>query len=441
MRRKRGAKFMHMKFSLILGAAAMLATTQLSAAQGPRGDEPVAVPRTIKQGIDFVYVDPQMSNVAKRRQKPQNWLQRLFNPSASRSRGAPNPIFADLARGLQQYQATWGRLPQNKIPAGAALKRGSTGKRVDALRTRLGLTPGGGYDETLVQLVTNYQRVHGLEPADGIAGRATIASLNRGSTYYARRIAINMERAFRLPQTQAFDRYVVVDSGAAEAMLFDRDRKADGMRVVVGTPKTKTPMMAVIMRNAKANPYWNVPPEMVRSLTAKKVGEQGLSYFDNFHYEVLADWSPNAPIIDPKTVNWKGIASGKVKPTVRVRQLPGPWNSMRNMKFEMPNDFGIYLHDTPHPELFAQDERHLSNGCVRLEDYQRFARWVFGYVPQGTTGREQAFPLPRPVPVYMTYLTVEPTGSGVMFRPDPYGFDALAMPQMFGSQAQLASAS
>ena len=131
MRRESGAKFMSKKLFLILGTLAMTATTPLAAQ--PRGDEPVAVPRTIKQGIDFVYVDPQMSSVARRRQRPQNWLQRLFNPSAARSRGAPNPMFDQLARGLQQYQATWGRLPQTKIPAGAALKRGSTGKRVQLL--------------------------------------------------------------------------------------------------------------------------------------------------------------------------------------------------------------------------------------------------------------------------------------------------------------------
>ena len=107
-----------------------MAATPLSAI--PKGDEPVAVPRTIKQGIDFVYVDPQMSTVAKRRQRPQNWLQRMFSfDSASNRRNAPNPKFIELARGLQQYRATWGRLPQVKIPAGAALKRGSTGKRVD----------------------------------------------------------------------------------------------------------------------------------------------------------------------------------------------------------------------------------------------------------------------------------------------------------------------
>jgi murein L,D-transpeptidase YcbB/YkuD len=426
----------------MIGAAVLVAATPVAAA--PRGDEPVAVPRTIKQGIDFVYVDPQMSTVAKRRQRPQNWFQRILSldwaSGGDRRRGAPNPMFVDLARGLQTYQATWGRLPQDKIPVGAALKRGSTGKRVAALRTRLGLPAGGGYDESVSRAVSAYQTVHGLGPADGIAGRATIASLNRGATYYARRIAINMERAYRLPATRAFDRYVVVDSGAAEVYYFDRDRRADSMRAVVGAPKTKTPMMAVLMRNAKANPYWNVPPELVRSLTAKKVGEQGLSYFKNFHYEVLADWSPNAPLIDPKTVNWKAIASGKLKPTVRVRQLPGPWNSMRNMKFEMPNDYGIYLHDTPHPELFAQKDRWLSNGCVRLEDYRRFATWVFGEYPRYSNTPEQRIDLPRPVPVYMTYLTVAASPNGVIFRPDPYGFDALAMPQMFAGAPQAASA-
>ena len=110
------------KFAFILGAVAMWAATPAAAV--PRGDEPVAVPRTIKQGIDFVYVDPQMSTVARKRQRPQNWLERIFNPAASR-RNAPNPLFLELARGLQQYQTSWARLPQGKIPAGPVLKRGS----------------------------------------------------------------------------------------------------------------------------------------------------------------------------------------------------------------------------------------------------------------------------------------------------------------------------
>lgn len=423
---------------LIVGAAGLLTVTPAAAI--PRGDEPVAVPRSIKQGIDFVYVDPRMSTVARKKQRPQNWLARIFNPAASR-RNQPNPMFLDLARGLQQYQATWGRMPQVRISSGPALKRGASGKRVAALRQRLGLPAAGAYDDRVVQLVSAYQQVHGLGNPDGIAGRATIASLNRGPAHYARRVAINMERAWRLPTTGTFERYVVVDSGSAQTYLFNRDRIADGMKVIVGAPETKTPMMAVLMRNAKANPYWHVPPELVRSMTAKKAREQGPAYFQNFHYEVLSDWGPNPRRLNPRTVDWRAIASGRKAPTMLVRQKPGPWNSMGEMKFEMPNDFGIYLHDTPLKEKFGLQDRWISNGCVRLEDYRRFASWVFPQGVQPSSQPEEVIPLPRPVPIYMTYLTVAPTPNGVVFRGDPYGFDAQAMPQMFGPQLRVASAS
>lgn len=424
-----GAEHMRRFLAPILGALALLAAAPLAAQ--PRGDEPVAVPSSIKQGVDFVYVDPEMSSVANRRQRPRNWLQRIFGRQREDQRTRPNPIFLQLAEGLEQYRVSWGALPRNEISAGPALKKGSTGRRVAALRARLGMPPGNGFDEPLHQRVMDYQLVHGLTPIDGIVGRATLASLNLGPAHYERRIAVNMERAWRLPATGAFDRYVVVDSGVAEAYLFNGDRVADSMRVIVGTAETKTPMMAVLMQSAKANPYWNVPPELIRSLTAKRIQQQGLSYLQQFHYEVLRDWGENAPVIDAKTVDWRAIASGRQDPTIRVRQLPGPWNSMGEMKFETPNEYGIYLHDTPVKELFTQDDRHLSNGCIRLEDYRRFATWVFGRMPQVDSSREQVIDLPRPVPVYMTYLTVEPgEGNEILFRKDPYGFDALAMPQM-----------
>jgi murein L,D-transpeptidase YcbB/YkuD len=422
-------------YRLIVSALALLATTPLVAA--PLGDEPIPVPRTVKQGIDFVYVDPQLNNVARRHQRPENWLLRVISfdwAFGGRRDNLPNPLFVSLGQALQQYENSWARLPQVKIPAGPSLKVGSTGSRVRLLRTRLGLPPGDSFDQRLAEAVRAYQQVHGLGTPDGIAGRATIASLNRGSAYYVKRLAINTERAYRLPNTGLFPRYVVVDVGAAEAYLVDHDRIVDGMRVVVGAPKTKTPMMAVLLKDAKANPYWNVPPELIRSLTAKRIGQQGLSYLKDFHYEVLSDWSGNGTPVDPKTVNWKAIASGTKQPTVLVRQLPGPWNSMGKMKFEMPNEYGIYLHDTPHKELFGDTDRWVSNGCIRLEDYKRFASWVFGGVPQPSGSREQTFPVPQPVPVFITYLTASARGNGVVFRPDPYGWDTLAMPQMFGSE-------
>ncbi|WP_165938489.1 L,D-transpeptidase family protein [Parafrankia sp. BMG5.11] len=417
-----------MKISLLLGAAALMAASPLSA--NPRGDEPIAIPASIKQGIDFIYVDPQMAEVAKPKQKPRNWLQRIFKGREETRGKEPNSVFLGLAGGLERYKTSWGGLPQIKVAAGGPLKAGSKGRRVEQLRTRLGLPEGGGYDETLLRAVTEYQRVHGLD-ADGVAGRSTIASLNLGADHYARRIAINMERAYRLPVTRTFDRYVVVDSGAAEAYLVQGDKVVASMRVIVGAPKTNTPMLAVLMQRAKANPYWNVPPDMIQTVTAKRVLNQGVSYLKNFHYEVLSDWTPAAQVVDPKTVNWKQVAAGKSN--IRVRQLPGPWNSMGEMKFEMPNDYGIYLHDTPTKEVFDSKDRWLSNGCVRLEDYRRFASWVYGGVPQPGPAAEQVLELPKPVPVLMTYLTVMLSGTSVQFRPDPYGFDALAMPQMFAA--------
>ncbi|MGZ9086740.1 MAG: hypothetical protein ACXW3R_14660, partial [Rhodoplanes sp.] len=117
-----------MNIRILMGAVALFSATSLPAL--PRGDEPVAVPRTIRQGIDFVYVDPQMNSVARRQQRPQNWLQRLRNsdPAGVRSgRAAPNPLFVQMAQGLKQYQASWGQIPQHDIPTGPVLKSGSSG--------------------------------------------------------------------------------------------------------------------------------------------------------------------------------------------------------------------------------------------------------------------------------------------------------------------------
>jgi murein L,D-transpeptidase YcbB/YkuD len=98
---------------------------------------------------------------------------------------------------------------------------------------------------------------------------------------------------------------------------------------------------------------------------------------------------------------------------------------MGDMKFMIPNAFGIYLHDVPDPEepMFASDDRWISNGCIRLEDAHRLQKWVFGR-PQKASGEpEERVDVPDPVPVYITYFTAAPTRDGVAFRPDRYDRD------------------
>ena len=111
-------------------------------------------------------------------------------------------------------------------------------------------------------------------------------------------------------------------------------------------------------------------------------------------------------MLDPAKVDWRAVAAGRDK--VLVRQLPGPRNSMGQIKIPFPNDSDLYLHDTPNKDLFAQDDRKLSHGCIRLEDAERLGRWLMGREPQAASNDpEQNVLLPSPVPIYLTYLTAQ----------------------------------
>ena len=304
------------------------------------------------------------------------------------------------------------------------------------LRTRLGLAAGEKFDAALAAQVKEFQAVHGLKN-DGIAGAGTIEALNRGAEYYEQLIIINMERAKRLPAPEEQAKYAIVDAGDARLSMWENGRKVDEMKVVVGKSETATPMMAAYIKYASVNPYWNVPPELVKNLIGPRMASQGVSYLTEREYQVLTSYGEDAQTIDPNTVDWQAVVDGRQE--VRLRRLPSPANSMGMMKFMLPNYFGIYLHDSPEKEHFTKNELWISNGCVRVEDYKRFAKWLFGgYVPKGKNPKvEEEVDLPKPVPVYMTYLTVQPTASGVQFFEDHYGRDAHLM-ERFGSQLMAA---
>lgn len=236
------------------------------------------------------------------------------------------------------------------------------------------------------------------------------------------RIRRNMERARVLPDPSR-GRHVLVDAGAARLWMYDGDRVFDSMKVVVGKPAQPTPIMAALIRYAAVNPYWNLPPDLVGERVAPSVLGDGLGYLKAKGYEVLSDWSASPKRIDPATIDWKAVADGRLN--LRVRQLPGPANAMGRMKFMFPNQFGVYLHDTPDKGLFGDEARLFSAGCVRLENASRLAKWLFGKVPSVPKAKaEQHVPLRQPVPVYITYLTVAPApGGGLAFRDDFYGRD------------------
>jgi L,D-transpeptidase YcbB len=250
------------------------------------------------------------------------------------------------------------------------------------------------------------------------------------------RVLINLERARELPAGSG--RHILVNAAAQRLFMYENGQVVDSMRVVVGKPKNPTPMMAALIRFAALNPYWYVPADLAAERIAPNVVKDGLKYLRVKGYQVVDDFVPSPKIIDPAIIDWQAVAEGRS--TVLIRQLPGPSNAMGRMKFMFPNSQGVYLHDTPDKELLSEAARLFSGGCVRLEDAPRLGRWLFGQPlnPKGAKP-EQKVPLDRPVPVYLTYLTVEPTGSELAFHDDIYGRDAARLAQLQRETALAAS--
>ncbi len=319
-----------------------------------------------------------------------------------------NPAFDGLSRGLAAYRARWSRLPQAALPPVPA---------PEALRRRLGL-PAGAAPPALAARLREFQSVHALAQS-GRADAATLAALNLGAAHYERLILANIERARAIPARPG-GRYVLVDAASARLWMIEDGRIEGTMRVVVGKRTMPTPMMAGLIRYAVLNPYWHLPPDLIRERARK-----GARAVRAERLQVLSDWTPRARALDPRRVDWRAVAAGRR--FVNLRQTPGPHNMMGRIKFMMPNDLGVYLHDTPLRDLLGRADRHLSSGCVRLEDAGRLERWLFdGRTTRPAGTPEQRVDLPEPVPVYIAYFTALPTRDGIVFQPDAYGRDRAA---------------
>jgi murein L,D-transpeptidase YcbB/YkuD len=333
------------------------------------------------------------------------------------SAGWMSPLYMRLRAARAGYMDKWGGLPAVQIPPDVKLRPGGKVPEIALLRHRMGLSDGVAYDKALVAKVKAFQADHGLKP-DGVAGAMTIGALNDGPARYEHLLALNMERARLLPGP--WTRHVVVDAASARLYYYSKGAMDGTMKVVAGAKESPTPLMAGMIRYATLNPYWNIPTDLVERKVAPKILAGGS--LKGMRYEALTDWTADAAPLAQSAIDWRAVASGQSE--VRVRQLPGGSNAMGRIKFMFPNDLGIYLHDTPQRDLFAKEDRHYSNGCVRLEDAQRLGRWFFGKTPTtDSNAPEQHEPLPQPVPVFLTYLTAVPTATGVQFLPDVYGRD------------------
>ncbi len=348
---------------------------------------------------------------------PEAYGARALDEAAQASRGGDRQALAHAELLLSRSYAAFVRDLR-----GAGGKGGM--RHVDP-----GLTPEAGSPRDLLETLAAAPT-----PKDGLAEATRMnplyQSLSRGYAQWRTSapagsaaeealIRANLERARAIPARAG--RYVVVDTASARLWMVEGDKVSGPMRVIVGKAGMQTPAMAGLIRYVTLNPYWNLPPDLARD-RARKVLRQGSGIIARERLQILSDWGDSPRVLGASQVDWNAVAAGRQ--SLRLRQLPGGVNVMGAVKFMLPNEMGIYLHDFPDKSLFGRADRRLSSGCVRLADAPRLADWLFRGAPPQPAGRapEQSVDLPEPVPVYITYLTVLPgRAGGLTFHADTYG--------------------
>jgi murein L,D-transpeptidase YcbB/YkuD len=306
-----------------------------------------------------------------------------------------------LRRMLAAYRAVEWPL----VPAGPSLRSGSDDPRVVTLRKRLGATGASSvFDHDLETLVRHFQSHHGIV-VDGIVGPETLAELNVPASQRAQQIAVNMERWRWMPKDPGA-RHILVNVAAFRVDIIEGARSRLSMNAVVGKEFTKTPFFAAKMTDIVLNPWWNVPDSIARKELWPKQ-QRDSSYFAREHMVVTNG---------------------------RIRQRPGPWNALGRIKFNLPNRYDVYLHDTPSKSLFERAFRAFSHGCIRVQKPRELALLLLDDQPQWTpecidatieAGVERSVPLTAPVPVFVLYWTALVGDDGHMeFYRDHYGEDA-----------------
>jgi murein L,D-transpeptidase YcbB/YkuD len=228
----------------------------------------------------------------------------------------------------------------------------------------------------------------------------------------------------RLRLVPAKGRALLVDVANAQLLMLKDGQVTDTMKVIVGKPDFPTPLIAGKIWYITYNPYWHIPQDVAKRKVAPIVLKRGVSYLKAARYQTVAAFGgAKEEPIDPTSVDWKAVAAGDVE--VNIRQLSGPYNMMGKMKFGFDNPYGIFLHDTPHKDLFAKARRNLSLGCVRVERPPELAEWLLGHEPEvpGDDSEQNVLIGKEGVPIFVSYLTARPDGGKVAFADDVYKLD------------------
>lgn len=355
-----------------------------------------------------------------------------------------NHYYRDLKQALKYYRkletdhliispdsTVYSLHPGERSPALASLK-----SNLLLYGDLIQITDSTLWDDALTLALKKFQRRHGLK-ADGFFSQATQAQLSLTPTKRIRQIMINLERMRWVPDTLPHN-YLLVNIPEFRLHIIESDTLAGSMNIVVGNEATETSIFAGKISAVIFSPYWNVPMSIIRQEILPGV-KRNSGYLRTHHMEVIQ----NGNKINDKEIDWIKYSNGV---PFTIRQKPGPWNALGGVKFIFPNSFDIYLHDTPSKNLFQENKRAFSHGCIRLGDPDFLAKYVLRGDASLTKLRidslkrlheEKTFRINPPLPVYIVYFTtwVDHLGQ-VNFRNDIYGHDEVLFEEIFGKDSQ-----
>jgi L,D-transpeptidase YcbB len=298
------------------------------------------------------------------------------------------------------------------------------------LRRRLVITSdlaalkgSGSFDSELEAGVKRFQIRHGIPPTGAVTPR-TIVALNVPADKRVQQLEASAKRI----ATIGFgfgERYVVVNLPAAHAEAVENDQVVRRYRVIVGKTEKPSPTVTAEISDINLNPTWTVPASITKNEIAAHARKDA-TYFSRSHMHVF---DAHDVVIDPGTVDW---SVGKA-PNVVVRQEPGPWNALGQVRINMPNSFAVYMHDTNQKILFSDEYRFDSHGCVRVDNVRDLAAWLLQEEPNWgraeidtaiASGRRYDINLQKKVPVAWIYLTAWMSRDQIVqFRNDVYDQD------------------
>lgn len=309
---------------------------------------------------------------------------------------------------------------------------GDSTAQLPAIRQRLALeiqledTSSHTFGQELEEVVKITRYRYGLAEKPASIDKELIQSLNVPVEERIRQLRLNLERCRWLTEPMG-DKYIIVNLPEYNLRVIEEEEPVLEMRVIIGEVVNTTPIFSDSLEYLVFSPYWNVPAKIARE-EILPYAKKDPSYLEDKNYQLVAGWEDNARVIDPYEINWRDIDIENFP--YRVRQKPGPWNSLGLVKFIFPNNMAIYLHDTPADHLFKEYERGFSHGCIRVEKPALLADYLLpDHDLQGVQQLMQLqdrkeVQLEEDVPVYLVYFTTLVDGEGLLrFLPDIYSLD------------------